>query len=282
MRVRKVPATTVWLDHAKPFIRYFPAILLGVLFLFPYLWLILTSFKTRVQAQHWPPVWYFAPILDNYYQAFVTGPFLPNLMNSAFVAFGSTVVAVSLALPCAYVLSQLRIPGERHYLFYLLSTRMIPPVSLAIPLYSIYNNFGLRDTLPGLAIAHATFNIPFAVLMLKGFYDAIPKDLIHAARLDGIGHWIILTRITRVFVKPGVAATAVFCFIFSWNDFFFAKVLVDQHGTLPIAILGLDTVHGTKWGQLAAVCSVITFPLIIFAWSVQRYILRGLTYGLVK
>jgi multiple sugar transport system permease protein len=264
------------------FVKLLPAFVLILVCLFPYIWMVLASFKTRVVAQHVPPKWVFSPTTVNYQNAFINGTFAQNGAFSAAVACISTTLALALALPAAYALSQLRVDSKRRYEFFILATRMVPPVSLALPLYSIFATIGLRDTLLGLALAHVTFNVSFSILILKGFYDAIPGEIIEAARLDGLGHIVIVTRIARSFILPGVAVAAVFSAIFSWNDFFFAKVLVDQQGTLPIAILGLDTVHGTEWGQLSAVCTVMTLPMVLFAWLVQKHIVRGLSYGFIR
>ena len=278
LRPRK-GSTSSFVKRVLMYVSVFTVFFVAV---FPYLWIILTSFKTRTQAQSLPPQWVFWPTIQNYHDAFITGPFSSNLWNSFFVSVISTLLALLLALPAAYAFSQLSIRGSRYYLFFILTTRMAPPVALALPLYGIFMTLQLRDTLVGLSVAHTTLNLSFAIWMLKGFYDAIPREIVDAARIDGLSHLNIVGRITIPMILPGLIVTAVFCIIFSWNDFFFAKVLVDKNGTLPIALLGLDTVHGTKWGQVAAVCTVITLPLVLFAWLVQKYIIRGMTYGIVE
>ncbi len=254
-----------------------------VITLTPYLWLVLTSFKTRVDAFAVPPKWIFQPIFYNYVQAFIDKGFILNLRNSIIITSVSTALSLVIGLPSAYAFSRFPIKGDRVLLYYLLGTRFTPIVVLCLPLYLIMAKLGLTDNYLGVIIAHITFNLPFVVWMMKGFFDMVPREIDEAAVVDGCGWFYIFTRMAIPLAGSGLAATAVFCAVNSWNEFMMALILTGHKtATMPVAVPGLLTPQGTIWGQIAAVGTVITIPVLVFAILVQKHMIKGMTMGAVK
>lgn len=208
---------------------------------------------------------------------------LPRLWDSIVVAVGSTALAISIATFAAYALSRMRFDGQHHFVFWVLSTRMMPPVAVAIPMFFIYKEFGLLDTYTGVIIVHALMNLPLAVLLLKSFFDDIPIEIDEAALIDGASRWTIFRRIVAPMALGGVAATAVLCFIFSWTEFLFVLTLT-QTGlkTVPVVSSTFVTSTGTAWGKMAALGVGAMIPAFIFILLVQKNLVRGLTLGSLK
>lgn len=251
--------------------------------LMPYLWLVITSFKTRVDAFAIPPKWIFDPTFSNYIQAFMDKGFLLNLRNSIVITSVSTALSLIIGLPSAYAFSRFPVKGDKVLFYYLLGTRFTPIVVLCLPLYLIMVKLGLTDNFLGIIIAHITFNLPFVVWMMKGFFDMIPKEIDEAAIVDGCSWFYVFSRIAIPLAGSGLAATAVFCAVNSWNEFMMALILTGRStATMPVAIPGLLTPQGTIWGQIAAVGTVITIPVLIFAILVQKHMIKGMTMGAVK
>lgn len=250
-------------------------------YLSPIAWLVLTSFKNRVDIFSSSPTLFFTPTLANYVEAFVAKGFTENLVNSAVVGIASTLIALVVGLPAAYSLS--RASKGEGFMMALLAARLLPAMVLAVPLFVLASNLGLRDTYAGLIAAHLTFALPFTVWMMRGFFLAVPVALDEAAQLDGCGEWGTFLRVILPIVKPGLAATAIFCLINSWNEFLFALVLTGRETqTLPVAIPSLITPIGTSWGQVAAVGTVTVMPVMIVAFIVQKHIVAGMTGGAIS
>lgn len=208
---------------------------------------------------------------------------LPNLRTSIVVAVLSTAVAVSVATLAAYALSRMRFRGQHHFVFWILSTRMMPPVAIAIPMFFIFRDLSLLDTYTGLILVHALMNLPLAVLLMKSFFDDIPVEIDEAALIDGASRWTIFRRIVAPMAIGGMAATAVLCFIFSWTEFLFALTLT-QTGikTVPVVASTFVTSTGTAWGNMAALGTAAMLPAFVFILLVQRNLVRGLTLGSLK
>ncbi len=252
-----------------------------VAYLSPIVWLILTSFKNRVDIFSTVPTLLFTPTFDNYIEAFVQKGFADNLVNSAVVGVVSTLIALVVGVPAAFSLSRAQ-RGES-FMMALLAARLLPAMVLAVPLFVLASSLGLRDTYFALIAAHLTFALPFTVWMMRGFFLAVPTSLDEAARLDGCGEWRTFGSVILPIVKPGLAATAIFCLINSWNEFLFALVLTGRHTeTLPVAIPSLITPIGTSWGQVAAVGTVTILPVLIIAFIVQKHIVAGMTGGAIS
>ena len=208
---------------------------------------------------------------------------MPRLLDSIIVAIGSTILTISIATLASYALSRMRFSGQHHFVFWILSTRMMPPVAIAIPMFFIYKQFGLLDTYTGIILVHALMNLPLAVLLLKSFFDDIPMEIDEAALIDGASRWLIFRKIVAPMAIGGVAATAVLCLIFSWTEFLFVLTLT-QTGlkTVPVVASTFVTSTGTAWGNMAALGVGAMVPAFIFILMVQKNLVRGLTLGSLK
>ncbi len=259
-------------------------ILAGVLIaLTPYVWILMTSFKTRLDALADTPVWLFTPTFEHYPDVFLEKNYLPLVWNSVLVATLSTALSLALGVPAAYVFARHEFPAKEDLFFFFLTTRMAPPISVVVPMFLLFTTFRITDTPLAVILAHSTFNLSLVVWMMRGFFAEIPREIDEAAMMDGHSRAGMFVRILVPLAAPGLAATAVLCFILSWNEFLYAFVLVAFEGrTLTVGIPGLITPHGTLWGQVAAVAVVATLPIILFSLLVQRHLVRGLTFGAVK
>jgi multiple sugar transport system permease protein len=253
----------------------------------PVYWMITISLKTEADQFSATPSWIgFAPTLSHYWDAFGNRSFGRYLLTSAIVSFGSTICAVTLGTAAAYALARIELPRQsgRRISLWILSTRMLPPIATAVPLFMLMRSFGLIDTIAGLILIYTGLNLPFAIWMMRGFFRELPRELEEAAMVDGDSRMGALVRIILPLVRPGLAATAVFCLIVSWNEFLLALVLTqtDASMTLPVAIAGRVTQYEIEWGVMSAAGVVAMLPILIFALAVQRHLVRGLSLGAVK
>ena len=253
----------------------------------PIYWMTTISFKHEVDQFAVPPKWFsFSPTLEHYADAFVSRSFGQYLLNSFFVAAMSTLCALVIGTFAAYALARFRLPRnlDRKLALWILSTRMFPAIVTAVPLFLIMRDLRLVNTRLSLIIVYTAFNLPFVVWMMRGFFVEVPRDLEEAALVDGDSRLGAFRRVVLPLVTPGLAATAVFCLIVSWNEFLFALVLTqtDDAMTLPVGIAGRVTQYGIKWGAMSAAAVVAMVPILAFALSVQRYLVRGLSLGAVK
>ncbi|HEU4796789.1 MAG TPA: carbohydrate ABC transporter permease [Pyrinomonadaceae bacterium] len=270
--------------------RIFKAGLLVLALVFvlaPVYWMITISLKSEVDQFAVPPKWFwFTPTLQHYYEAFVTLSFGQYLLTSAIVAVVSTFFALVIGTLAAYALTRFRLPYnlDRKLSLWILSTRMFPAIVTAVPLFLMMRDLRLLNTKASLIIVYTAFNLPFVVWMMRGFFAEVPRDLEEAALVDGDSRLGALFRIVLPLVSPGLAATAVFCLIVSWNEFLFALVLTqtDAAMTLPVGIAGRVTQFEIKWGVMSAAAVVAMMPILIFALAMQRYLIRGLSLGAVK
>jgi len=258
-----------------------------VVALAPVYWMITISLKTEVDQFASPPKWFaFTPTLQHYYDAFVTRSFGQYLLTSAIVAVVSTACALTIGTAAAYALTRFRLPYglERRLSLWILSTRMFPAIVTAVPLFLMMRDLRLLNTKASLIIVYTAFNLPFVVWMMRGFFAEVPRDLEEAALVDGDSRLGALVRVILPLVSPGLAATAVFCLIVSWNEFLFALVLTqtDAAMTLPVGIAGRVTQYEIKWGVMSAAGVVAMMPILVFALAMQRYLVRGLSLGAVK
>jgi len=250
-------------------------------FFFPILWLFKASFNKPIDAVTLPPVWFFKPTLANYISMFSEEPFAGFLLNSLVVGAGATLAALLIGLPAAYAFARFEFRRKTDLAFWILSIFMFPPMASILPYLILLKHLRLVDTHVGLFLAHLSFLLPLAIWLLQRFIRDIPFDFEEAAIVDGAG---ILQRIRRVVVPliaPGIAATGVFCFIFSWNDFAFGLVLAPMSAkTLPVASASLSSWAYINWGKISAACMIITGPIFVLLFFVRRYLVRGFTFGL--
>ncbi|HEV2915178.1 MAG TPA: carbohydrate ABC transporter permease [Pyrinomonadaceae bacterium] len=268
-------------------LRYALLALALLLTLAPVYWMVTISLKSEVDQFSVPPRWFsFAPTLIHYRDAFFERSFGRYLMSSVIVAVSSTLCALVLGTLAAYGLARFRWPRRMNspLSLWILSTRMFPPIVTAIPLFLMMRDVRLLNTRASLIIVYTALNLPFVVWMMRGFFQEIPRELEEAARVDGDSRLGALRRVVLPLAAPGLAATAIFCLIISWNELLLALILTqtDAAMTLPVGIAGRVTQYEIKWGVMSAAGVVAMTPILLFALAVQRYLVRGLSLGAVK
>jgi sorbitol/mannitol transport system permease protein len=253
----------------------------------PVLWMVLTSFKREGSAYTDPPTFVFHPTLREFSQVFSTGsgaggagaPF----EHSLFVTVATVVLVLALGIPAAYALSIRAVKRWRDALFFFLATKMLPYVAAIVPIYLIAEHLGLLDNVWALIILYTGFNLPLAVWMIRSFLLEIPKEMLEAARIDGAGVWTEVTRVIMPIVLPGIAATALICVIFTWNEFFFAYFLTAFNAqTVPVFLSHFQSTEGEYWALLAAAATISCLPVILAGWIAQKQLVRGLSLGALK
>ena len=268
--------------RASTALIYAQAILLLGITLFPVLWLVQMSLKVEAETLRMPPQLLFSPTLENYL-ALLQGKFARSFGNSLIVSVATTAISLLLGVPAAYALSRAGFQADKGIALWILTTRMAPPIAFAIPFFLTYRYLGLIDTLSGLVIIYLTFNLSLVIWMMRTFFDGLPRSLEEAAEIDGAGPWGAFLRITLPLAGPGLATTAIFCFLFAWNDFFFALVLTRSQAQMaPVAIVNFMNYEGWEWGKIAAGGTMIMLPVVAFSLLVRRYLIRGLTAGAMK
>ena len=251
--------------------------------LFPPVVLFLTSIKTDIDALSFPPKWIFDPTLKNYVDILNTSPLVDYALNSLIVASLNTLLCLIVGSMAAYGLARFKFRGADNLAFWILSIRMMPPVAAIIPIYILMKNLRLLDTPWCLVITYLTFNLPFVVWMMKGFFEEIPREIEESALIDGCSDFSVFFRIALPLVAPGLAATAIMVFIFSWNEFLFALILTGTKAvTLPVGIIGYMKETGINWGYMTAGGILALIPVIVFMVLVQKHLVKGLTLGALK
>ena len=257
--------------------------LIAFVFVFPILWTAMMSLKTRVDALSMPPKWLFVPTFQHYATVWNEGSLLTYAGNSLIVALASTAFGLVLGVPAGYALARMEFRGQRVLLLGILSTRMIPPVAFIIPFFLIFTAVGLKDTYTALVIVYLTIILGFVIWMMRSYFLEIPRELEEAAVIDGCSRWGVFLRIVLPLSIPGLATSAIFSFVFSWNEFLYAMVLTARHAkTLPLGIYNWVSYEEVRWGELTAAAMFAMLPVIIFYFFVQKALVRGLTMGAVK
>jgi multiple sugar transport system permease protein len=291
-------------------------ILYAVITIMPLLWIGATAFKSPSDSIAYPPKVFFQPSLEGYVNLFTTrtrqtpdfiahlpppstwydklvrsqnmviaGPskVVPRFVNSLIVGFGSTFLAVLLGTLTAYAFSRFRVPLADDLLFFILSTRMMPPIAVAIPIYLMYRELNLTDTRIGLILLYTAVNISLAVWLLKGFFDEIPREYEEAALVDGYTRLQAFRKVVLPQAVTGIAATAIFCLIFSWNEYAFALLLTSGDAeTMPPFIPFIIGEGGQDWTAVAAATTLFLLPIVIFTIVLRKHLLRGITFGAVR
>ena len=248
----------------------------------PILWTIRTSFATDVIAYEIPPRWFFKPTLKNYVEIFVDNNFARHFKNSFLVAISSTLISIPLASFAGYAFAKYNTGGNK-LKFIVIATQMLPPIVLVIPLFAIYMKLHLVNTLRGLTISYLAFNLPFLIWILMGFFEGIPKELEEAALIDGATRFQAFIKVIFPISAPGVMAAAVLSFIMCWNEFLFALVLTGaDSATIPVALAALQTQRGVLIGKLSAGVVIAIAPIVILSLFIQKYLVRGLSFGAIK
>jgi multiple sugar transport system permease protein len=259
--------------------------LLGVALVFfvgPVVWIALTSFKSQGEVFTYPPVFWPEDVDLRFYRAVLDGIGGKALKDSLIIATASTVLALAVSVPTAYSISRFAVGGQ-HLAMWILSVRMFPPVVSAIPFFLLFRKLDLLDTHLALIIAYLTFNVPFIVWLVKGFFDDLPRDLEEAALVDGATRWKAFVGVALPLAVPGVVTAGLLAFMFAWNEFLLALFLTrSEVRTLPVGLSSLVGGHEILWGQIGALAVMAIVPVIVLALVLQRYVVRGLTLGAVK
>lgn len=255
-----------------------------VVYGFPFVYLLLTSFKAPLDAIAVPPrVLPSQWTLDNYVAALSRQGVVPALINSVGTAVLSTVFSLVLGVPAAYAITRFRTPSGRVFVIAALVTRMVPTIAVGVPLVETMRSLAISDTSIGLAIAHTTISLPLTIWLMSSFFEAVPGELEEAAKVDGTDRLGALWYVVLPVVSGGLAVTAIFAFLASWNEFLFALLLTSVRGqTTPIVIANFQTQFGLDWGGMTALAAVYSVPVILLTLALQRHIVAGLTLGAVK
>lgn len=313
-RVDKVDPT--W--QAAQSVRASIAIMLAALTLIPVVWMGMTAFKSRSDAVAAPPkvsfeptmegfislltkrrqlgpeevaefrerddlAWYDEVMLDRGQAIIGQSDYVKRLRNSLIISGVSTVLSVTLGVLAAYAFSRFNVPGEGDLLFFILSTRMLPPVVVTIPIFLMYRETGLYDTHLGMILLYTAFNLSFSVWLLKGFIDEIPREYEEAALVDGYTRLQAFIRVVLPQAVTGIAATTVFCFIFAWNEYAFALMLTaDKARTAPPSIPSVLGTGGIEWAAIAAGSLGFLIPVVLVTFALRKYLLRGVTFGAIR
>ncbi|MDB5056057.1 MAG: transporter permease [Bacilli bacterium] len=261
---------------------YVSLIGVALVFLLPILWIVRTSFTTKVIAYQIPPKWLIVPTLDNYKAIFEKYPFGQYFINSVGISTISTAIAVLLGGMAAYWISRINWGGD-FLRIAILATQMLPPIVMVIPIFLVFKNLGLLDSWISLIITYLSFSLPYMIWLMIGFFETIPKDLDEACEMDGCTKFQAFIRVVLPLAAPGIMASAVLSFLMSWNEFLFALVLTGiKSRTLPVAIANLETQQGVMIAELCAATVLIILPVIFLSLFIQKYLVSGMTMGSVK
>jgi len=262
--------------------RYAVTIAVTLLFLFPIYWLFMIAFKTPEEIFHSPPVWYPAHIqFANFAVLFRDGDAV-TVGNSLLLAGCSTLISMFLGTLCAYSLARFKTGGENLGVW-IISQRMIPPIAIVFPLFLLYVWFGWVDTYFGMILLYTAFNLPYVIWMMRGYIEDVPIDLEQSALVDGCTRWQVLLRVVFPMVRTGLFATAVFSFVFAWNDFIFALVMTRSAvTTYPVQVTHYFGAQSNFWAKIAAMSVLGTLPVLVAVAALQNYLVRGISLGAVK
>lgn len=295
-------------SRTSQILRDILAVLVVMVFLFPIAWWALASIKpySAIFDRTGPVYTDFTPTPDNYRVTLLgvsrveigieqggnaagvikgganSYDSRQSLLDSAIIAVGSTMLTLILATLAAYALSRMRFAGQQSFLMWVLSQRFMPPIAVVIPIVFMFRDLHLRDTYLGLILVHTLINLPLAVLLLKSFFDDVPRDVDEAAMIDGATRVQTFRKIVLPMVRGGLAATAVLCFIFSWTEFLLSLFLTTEIRTVPVKISTFVTSTATEWGYITALGTSAIVPSFIFILLVQKHLVRGLTLGSLK
>lgn len=268
------------LDRAAHAIGLF--IILGFT-LFPFFWMVSSSFKTQTDILASPPVWLFEPTLRHYAEVWADRTVVHAITNSLIVALSVTALAIALGAPAAYALARFEFKAKRELWFWFITNRMISPIVLALPVFMLARQLQILDTQLVLILIYLTFTLPIVVWICTDQFRSIPPELEQAARLDGASQFVIFRRIYVPLGLPGIAVSGIFSFIFSWNELLYALVLTRSDAiTGPFVATSFMAGYELPWGKIMATGTLIVLPVVVFALLVSRHMIRGLTMGATK
>ena len=264
-------------------VRTVVAWLVTLILFFPLGWLVLTAFKTELQAISVPPLLFFKPTLENFHEVQERSDYLLYAQNSLVTSVASTVLGLLLAAPAAYSMAFFKGPHTKDVLMWMLSTKMMPAVGALMPIYVLAQWSGLLDTQLGLIIIFTLSNLPIMVWMLYSGYKDIPPEILEAARMDGATLWQEFRQVLLPLSLGGLASTGLLCLVLSWNEAFWSLTLsAAKAGTLAALIASYSSPEGLFWAKLSAASLMAIAPIVVFGWFSQKQLVQGLTFGAVK
>jgi multiple sugar transport system permease protein len=265
-------------------IFHFLALLLVlVVCVFPFYWMVTASFKQQPAILSSTPQFFFEPTLQNYVDAFGKFDILKSLKNSLFVALVTVFLSLVLGTPAAYAIARFEFKGKKDIWFWFISNRMLSPIVVALPFFLIARNLRLLDTPWALILIYLTFNVPIVVWICADQFRNIPKELDEAATLEGYSSFAIFWKIGLPLAMPALAVSAIFSFIFSWNELLYALILTRTEAkTAPVVATSFMSGYELPWGQIMATGTLVALPVIVFSMIVSRQLVRGLTAGAIK
>lgn len=260
----------------------FPILILLIIVpvLFPFVWMLMSSFKTQVDIISWPPRFIFAPTMQNYSRVFGEQNFLQYLRNSLIVGGAAVVFALIMGLPAAYSIARF---GQKKLSLFILVARLMPGISFLMPWYIVFSRLRLMDSYIALVLSHILITLPMVVWLMSPYFEAIPREMEESARVDGATQQRAFLQIILPLSGPGIVTATTLSFIFSWNNFMFSQVLSQQKTrTLPIAVYNFLSYVEVDWGAVMAAAVAIMAPAIVLTMIFQKYVIKGLTAGAVK
>jgi len=263
-------------------LRFIAAIAVTVIFLFPIYWLFMISFKTAEEIYSYPPKWFPSRFgLENYAVLFKDGDAV-TVWNSFVVAGASTVIAMFLGTICAYSLARFKTGGD-NLANWIISQRMVPPIAVVFPIFLLYVWLGWVDTFVGVILLYTAFNLPYVIWMMRGYILDIPRALEESALVDGCNRWEVIWKVVFPMARAGLFATAIFTFVFAWNEFLFALVLTrTEVATYTVQVTHYFGGQSNFWAKISAMSVLGTLPIFIVVAFMQRYMVRGISLGAVK
>lgn len=248
--------------------------------LFPFVWMLMSSFKTQVDIISWPPKFIFHPVMQNYERVFVEQNFLQYMRNSIIVSMFSVIFSLVLGLPAAYSIARYK---QKKLSVFILVARLMPGISFLMPWYIVFSRLHLMDSYTALILSHMLIALPLVVWVMSPYFDSLPRELEEAAMVDGLTQQSAFLKILLPLSGPGIVTATTLSFIFSWNNFMFSQVLSQQKTrTLPIAVYNFLSYVEVDWGSVMAAAVTIMAPAIILTMFFQKYVVKGLTMGSVK
>jgi sorbitol/mannitol transport system permease protein len=256
----------------------------GLLIFFPILWTVLTSFKTEGEAISTPPhILFFDWTAENYAEVQQRSNYIRHVTNSVVISFGSTIIGLLIAVPAAWAAAFAPTRRTKDLLMWMLSTKMMPPVGVLVPIYLLFRDWGLLNTVTGLTGLMMLVNLPIMVWMLYTYFKEIPADILEAARMDGARLFNEITHVLAPMAVPGIASTMLLNIILAWNEAFWTLNLsAASAAPLSAFIASYSSPEGLFWAKLSAASTMAIAPILILGWFSQRQLVRGLTFGAVK
>jgi multiple sugar transport system permease protein len=275
--------------HSRPpfkldnILHFVGLLIVLIVCVFPFYWMVAASLKPQAAILSSTPQFFFEPTLQNYVDAFGKFDILKSLKNSLFVALVTVVLSLVLGTPAAYAIARFDFKGKRDIWFWFISNRMLSPIVVALPFFLIARNLKLLDTPWALILIYLTFNVPIVVWICADQFRNIPKELDEAATLEGYNSFAIFWRVGLPLAMPAIAVSAIFSFIFSWNELLYALILTRSDAkTAPVVATSFMSGYELPWGQIMATGTIVALPVIIFSMIVSRQLVRGLTAGAIK